>query len=150
MMMATWGVYLEDNGNPLKLKAHCNAKADPSKPNKHGKFGSLKQAAEAMLDLKGVELARKEGWTAPRCRSGLSCMDQGPMRCSIARLAFEHCKQEWGYLGSLVPEYAFIHHKSKTKHRASDISLVADQSSRSYIHGVHPMLSTSHVSHKNL
>jgi len=143
MMMTLWGLYLEDNRNPLKTQAHCNAKADQN-PHKPGKFGSLQQAAEAMLDLKGLELARKEDWRAPRCRSELSSMDQGPMRCSLARLAFEHCKQEWGYLGSRVPEYAFFH-------RSFDYSQVADQITRSYIHGVHPMLlSSSHRFHKNL
>eukprot|EP00746_Dinoflagellata_sp_MGD_P019520 gnl/MRDRNA2_/MRDRNA2_145400_c0_seq1.p1 gnl/MRDRNA2_/MRDRNA2_145400_c0~~gnl/MRDRNA2_/MRDRNA2_145400_c0_seq1.p1 ORF type:complete len:438 (-),score=68.00 gnl/MRDRNA2_/MRDRNA2_145400_c0_seq1:92-1405(-) len=144
IMMSIWGLYLEDNKNPLKTSADCNAKVDPSAPHKHGSFKSLRDAAEAMLDLKDVDAAREAGRTAPRCREELLSLEQGPLRCSFARLAFEHCKMEWGYLGSRVPEYALVQHPP-------DASLMADLISRSYIHAVHPaLLSPSHSPYKNL
>lgn len=144
IMMASWGTYLEGNPNPLKTQAVCHSQIDPSKPRKHGKFKSLRDTSEAMLDLKDVDAALKEGRNAPRCREEVLSLEQGPLRCSYARLAFEHCKMEWGYLGSRMPEYSLVQ-------KSLDLSSMADLISRSYIHAVHPaLLSTGRSFPKNL
>merc|ERR1719161_3397614 len=100
-MMEIWGLYLELNENPLQTVADCNTHHEHTR----GKFKSLREASEAMLDMSGVDKAIKEGWKAPRCREELLSVEQGPLRCSFARLAFEHCKQEWVYLSSNVPAH---------------------------------------------
>jgi hypothetical protein len=139
-MMEIWGLYLELNENPLQTVADCNTHHEHTR----GKFKSLREASEAMLDMSGVDKAIKEGWKAPRCREELLSVEQGPLRCSFARLAFEHCKQEWGYLGSRVPEYALAQH-------SSNVAEMADMISLSYIHAVHPaLMSTGRGFHKNL
>jgi len=146
MMMSIWGLYLEGNENPLTTRgaATCNAQIHATQPHKHGKFKSLREAAEAMLDLDDVNAAGKERRTSPRCRKEVLSLDQGPLRCSLARLAFEHCLQEWGYLGSLVPESAFFHHRSQF-----NASGMAELVSISFIHAVHPTLSSSAQSFRN-
>lgn len=97
-----------------------------------------------MLDLKDVDSALKEGRNAPRCREEVLSLEQGPLRCSYARLAFEHCKMEWGYLGSRMPEYSLVQ-------KSLDLSSMADLISHSYIHAVHPaLLSTGRSFPKNL
>lgn len=91
MMVQVWGVYLEDNINSLR--------------NSHGLkcsqgVGSLREVAERMLDLSSIGQALQNGWRAPRCQSdAVKTMNQGPLRCSLARLAFESCANAWGHKG---------------------------------------------------
>lgn len=145
ILMSLWGLYLEGNENPLTRLADCNAKRDPGQLYRHGKFRSLREASEAMLDLNDIDPALKEGRKAPRCHKESFSLEQGPLRCSFARLAFEHCVQEWGYLGSRVPEVAFV---SRPRFNATGIAHLIRSS---YIHAVHPKLwSSSRNVRKNL
>jgi len=74
-MLIPWGVYLEDNTNVMTaLSAESCAK--------------LRQPALVMLNTASLQ----PGWTAPRCFQEKLAEDQGPLRCSLARLAWEQCK----------------------------------------------------------
>lgn len=137
VMMSIWGLYLEGNGNPLITAANCNAETGSTRPHYHGKFSSLREASEAMLNLSDVDAARKEGRKSPRCRKEKLSLQQGPLRCSLARLAFEHCIQDWGYLGPRIPELAMV-----TGPRLN-ITEKAYLIGESYIHAVHPALLSS-------
>lgn len=93
-MLLNWGVYLEANTNPLPQdpRVECAAKASSTTTGK-----SLREAAEHALDLGSLPTAQAAGWTAPRCRPEvLADPDQGPLRCALARLAWEHCAGAWG------------------------------------------------------
>lgn len=92
MLLQTWGVYLEDNSVPLNRSgsADCWSKG-------------LQRATAAALDLQAAASARAAGWRAPRCTpAALTAGAQGPLRCSLARLAWEYCAQEWRRPVSLI------------------------------------------------
>eukprot|EP00747_Dinoflagellata_sp_TGD_P185903 gnl/TRDRNA2_/TRDRNA2_42690_c0_seq1.p1 gnl/TRDRNA2_/TRDRNA2_42690_c0~~gnl/TRDRNA2_/TRDRNA2_42690_c0_seq1.p1 ORF type:complete len:498 (+),score=69.06 gnl/TRDRNA2_/TRDRNA2_42690_c0_seq1:82-1575(+) len=87
-MMLVWGVYLEDNAIQLSADdMNCGAAIGPE-----GTAVTLKDATEAALDHESKVVI---GIT-PRCRTEvMSSRYQGPLRCSLARLAWEHCAAEW-------------------------------------------------------
>jgi len=93
LMLIIWGVYMEDNPNELVEEVDCSANA--------GTASSLREASQSVLDLsyEGRALATANGWKAPRCRSGEAVthrgVAQGPLRCSLARLAWEYCAGFW-------------------------------------------------------
>jgi len=101
-MVNVWGVYLEKNKNELEHKGDmdCNSHAP------------LRRATEAALNLNGGAVkagvtARAAGMTAPRCYdTTMRSLNQGPLRCSLARLAWEYCAEEWGYLPGHRPPRA--------------------------------------------
>lgn len=104
-MLTNWGVYLEDNPNALsdnKTKL-IDCDAVNFLPGE-GTADTLREAAEAALDLSPTALseARAEGWRSPRCRRTLAS-PQGPLRCSLARLAWEYCGRQWGSNASVPP-----------------------------------------------
>lgn len=99
-LLFVYGMYMEDNVNILG--------EDPDSPSSSGPHGgsshvdcnagdatnsSLHKITEAILDLgvEGLDAYRRFGWTAPRCRSEVLDLAHGPVRCSLARLAWEHC-----------------------------------------------------------
>lgn len=97
-MLLTWGVYLEDNPNDLDHSAgvHCAAEVKGNHVNHTGANPTtLQEAAEEMLDMKELDKAREKAWNAPQCDLKKLGMEQSPLRCSLARLAFESCADEW-------------------------------------------------------
>eukprot|EP00931_Biecheleriopsis_adriatica_P050462 TRINITY_DN29220_c0_g1_i2.p1 TRINITY_DN29220_c0_g1~~TRINITY_DN29220_c0_g1_i2.p1 ORF type:complete len:398 (+),score=53.37 TRINITY_DN29220_c0_g1_i2:229-1422(+) len=101
-MLLQWGIYLEDNSVLIQdlfeaPKANCSR--------------SLQEVTIASLDVSAstAEAARLAGWAAPRCRQDLmsAIEDQGPLRCSLARLAWERCSEAWGQRGwrGLAPHW---------------------------------------------
>jgi len=74
-MLNIWGIYVEDNDNHMdKQEKGCD---------------SLLPLVKPML-----EAEKPAGLLAPRCKEETVKKDQGPMRCSFARLAWESCAQE--------------------------------------------------------
>lgn len=124
-LVGIWGLYLEGNENPVQTAADCAAQVATLR---HGKFKSLRQASEAMLNLSDVPAASGSGKRVPRCRKEALSSEQGPLRCSLARLAWEHCAAEWGYPSAGTQEYALF---VESKLRAP---AMADLISQSYAH----------------
>merc|ERR1719198_758951 len=84
-MMKSWGVYLEDNPNAIHDdRVNCTSSAGIT----------MRRAAEAALQLGGGN-AMAPGWRSPRCKATVFEAGQGPLRCSLARLAWEICSQSW-------------------------------------------------------
>jgi len=93
VMLFSWGAYLEDNDNALNdiMPVNCSASWGPGEKAR-ATVGSLREAAEQMLEPGGRARGR-----APRCSPrAVASRRQGPLRCSLARLAWERCAQEWG------------------------------------------------------
>lgn len=98
-MMERWGVYLEDNPNALRgTPLDCAAQSGKAARGRNASTpSSLRAVAEAALDLDDVATAGSQGRLAPRCRrETLTASDRGPLHCSLARLAWEHCAVAWG------------------------------------------------------
>jgi len=84
-MLKHWGVYLEDNPNS----------ADHDADTCTGEAGiHLKEVTQSALQDPATALSA--GWRSPRCRATTLNMAQGPLRCSLSRLAWETCAEEWG------------------------------------------------------
>jgi len=82
-MMKHWGVYVEDNPVPVL----GNAEVCAGEQGRH-----MKQLTEdALQDPASIT----SGWLSPRCRSSTLSQQQGPLRCSLARLAWETCVKLW-------------------------------------------------------
>lgn len=98
LMLHNWGVYLEDNPYKLNAIEAVNCSAAWSRAERPGASAeSLRAAALAVLEAESAEHAGREGWNAPRCRpAALAGLEQGPLRCSLARLAWEKCAEQWG------------------------------------------------------
>lgn len=93
-MLRIWGVYMEDNPNPVdSSKVACSAQAQ----------GPLRKAMEAVLEPKGAS----KKWTSPRCKASVFSTPQGPTRCSLARLTWEYCAVSWG-LAAASPQTSFL------------------------------------------
>lgn len=113
-LLSMWGIYLEDNSRDLdRPKGHVDC--GPRHPvlakghsatSKHAHTvqieQSLRSVAESVLDFGSLSAAESGGWTAPRCKAAaLDSVEQGALRCSLARLAWEYCAQEWGHNGRM-------------------------------------------------
>jgi hypothetical protein len=93
-MLLKWGVYLEDNPNELEYEhasVHCAAKPEG---NSTGVL-SFREVTESLLNMKDLDNAREAGWRSPRCDSQKLGAAQSGLRCSMARLAFESCVDQW-------------------------------------------------------
>ena len=84
-MLESWGVYLEDNTNRMTA-------AERGSCTEH-----LRSVTLATLES-AVVLERS--WTAPRCRTEVVALRHGPLRCSLARLAYEVCVSAWAISGA--------------------------------------------------
>lgn len=141
-MMLVWGIYLEDNSNPLKggPPVDCAARSNG------GTVKSLQEAAESVLDLDSLPAAQSNGWTAPRCHaSSLASYKQGPLRCSLARLAWEYCWQEWrpaAHESGAQPPLALLSKSSQVIEDSEnfDVEEVARHVGRSFIQASQPAL----------
>jgi len=93
-LLDLWGVYEEDNVYGVhEGDVDCDAWTS-------GHRRSLRDVVEDTVNTteSGLAFARTHVLTAPRCRSGApNSQEQGPLRCSLSRLAFEYCAQAWGY-----------------------------------------------------
>merc|ERR1719158_2791078 len=101
--MNIWGVFLEDNTvripeDDLK-EMQCITKKAVSAVALQGGAAAPKQqpaptireTAMAALDPDNLRDAVGKAWAAPRCRNDTVLGLQGPLRCSLARLAWEYC-----------------------------------------------------------
>eukprot|EP00746_Dinoflagellata_sp_MGD_P158736 gnl/MRDRNA2_/MRDRNA2_86546_c0_seq1.p1 gnl/MRDRNA2_/MRDRNA2_86546_c0~~gnl/MRDRNA2_/MRDRNA2_86546_c0_seq1.p1 ORF type:complete len:479 (+),score=70.08 gnl/MRDRNA2_/MRDRNA2_86546_c0_seq1:139-1437(+) len=78
-MLNLWGIYLEDNVN-------------------RGLSCSKHQASDRALHaatMMALQSEKQPMWTAPRCKADIFTAKQGPLRCSLARLAWEACSIHW-------------------------------------------------------
>eukprot|EP00747_Dinoflagellata_sp_TGD_P143506 gnl/TRDRNA2_/TRDRNA2_176398_c1_seq7.p1 gnl/TRDRNA2_/TRDRNA2_176398_c1~~gnl/TRDRNA2_/TRDRNA2_176398_c1_seq7.p1 ORF type:complete len:445 (+),score=41.97 gnl/TRDRNA2_/TRDRNA2_176398_c1_seq7:214-1548(+) len=83
-----YGIYLEDN--PVRLSAE-NAIDDCSS-------GALRTLVKSALDVspKVSDPSAHSQLLSPRCKAEtISSTPQGPLRCSLARLAWERCSASW-------------------------------------------------------
>lgn len=117
-MLSIWGVYLEDNANKMKPASLASCSA-------------LKKPAMEVLDT-GKQDAK---WTAPRCKKEALSGDQGPLRCSFARLAWESCAVHW----KLEADKGAVSLEQWSPSPAEHATLAAAVDGSS-IHDVHPAL----------
>jgi hypothetical protein len=93
-MLLIWGIYLEDNAMRGTLKCEHQ-----------GSDKALYNVTMAVL-----EPASQHNWTAPRCKAAVFESPQGPLRCSLARLAFEACAGKGIWPSNVSP------HPSPSRH----------------------------------
>eukprot|EP00929_Paragymnodinium_shiwhaense_P001762 TRINITY_DN10199_c0_g2_i1.p1 TRINITY_DN10199_c0_g2~~TRINITY_DN10199_c0_g2_i1.p1 ORF type:complete len:442 (-),score=100.49 TRINITY_DN10199_c0_g2_i1:76-1401(-) len=97
-VLGQWGVYFEDSEYGLSGFGKPNCSDGLRREDeKTQAVGKLRQEAEAVLDLRSMRQALKEGWSAPRCKANSG--HQGVLRCLLGRLAWERCASDWGYEG---------------------------------------------------
>lgn len=133
--MSIWGIYLEANRHRSKAAVDCGATAGSLESQARAR--KLRAAAEAALDVDGGAAALAAGWGAPRCKAATQAdPDQGPLRCSLARLAWEHCAGAWGHLGWGLPAKA-VRPAGAAQLSAADAVHLIDGSA---IRAVHPAL----------
>lgn len=90
-LLSVWGVYLEDNINRAKnLSVDCAGMTQD-------KSRSLRDVVVSGLDVseEGIAFASTNNFTSPRCLKATLQLEQGPLRCSLSRLAWEHCGPNW-------------------------------------------------------
>lgn len=143
-LMAIWGIYLEDNLNDLQDMDTSFCHSNPSSGGVNNFTGSrpsasLRQVTEAMLDIESLSL--NSNWRAPRCQTErVMALEQGPLRCSLARLAWEQCHAEWNARSSVN----MMQPKVKPKLRGTSNAHIDDAFvtllSQSFIGAVHPKL----------
>eukprot|EP00747_Dinoflagellata_sp_TGD_P013905 gnl/TRDRNA2_/TRDRNA2_123000_c0_seq1.p1 gnl/TRDRNA2_/TRDRNA2_123000_c0~~gnl/TRDRNA2_/TRDRNA2_123000_c0_seq1.p1 ORF type:complete len:128 (-),score=16.72 gnl/TRDRNA2_/TRDRNA2_123000_c0_seq1:32-415(-) len=81
-MLSVWGIYLEDNPNKVN-QSNCRNRE------------RLRSSTAWMLETIDPQKVSHD-LTAPRCReSAVQSTKQGPLRCSLARLAWEQCFESW-------------------------------------------------------
>lgn len=91
VMLSQWGVFLESNANSLPTDHKVDCQGTRAATNtSSGHTGNLQKAASSALDLQQYQ----EGMV-PRCKADTFKSEQGPLRCSLARLAWEYCGQSW-------------------------------------------------------
>jgi hypothetical protein len=84
-MVWLWGVYLERN--PFTIPS--DAKSCTGQAGMH-----MKEVTQAAL--KSVSTISVAGQRSPRCVEETLQKQQGPLRCSMARIAWETCARAWG------------------------------------------------------
>lgn len=97
-LVATWGVYQEDNPNKLDMKHAPDCLSMRNQLS--AQSVTLREVAETMLEISADEAAPMAESTSqapvPRCKPDLvESDDQGLIRCSLARLAWEYCGDSW-------------------------------------------------------
>eukprot|EP00929_Paragymnodinium_shiwhaense_P065263 TRINITY_DN32735_c0_g1_i2.p1 TRINITY_DN32735_c0_g1~~TRINITY_DN32735_c0_g1_i2.p1 ORF type:complete len:239 (+),score=37.50 TRINITY_DN32735_c0_g1_i2:637-1353(+) len=93
-LLAQWGIYLD--GNPKKLDSSTAPDCLSVRSPITGQPVVLREVAEAVLDLP-VQDADAATARLPRCKeeSIRQADRQGPLRCALARLAWEYCGGIW-------------------------------------------------------
>jgi len=81
-----WGIFLEDNA----VQAANKDKAAPD-----SFCPAIRAKVEEALDTSPSHMAEVETnkWRAPRCKAATMNRPQGPLRCSLARLAWQTCSE---------------------------------------------------------
>eukprot|EP00746_Dinoflagellata_sp_MGD_P011119 gnl/MRDRNA2_/MRDRNA2_123224_c0_seq1.p1 gnl/MRDRNA2_/MRDRNA2_123224_c0~~gnl/MRDRNA2_/MRDRNA2_123224_c0_seq1.p1 ORF type:complete len:462 (-),score=65.60 gnl/MRDRNA2_/MRDRNA2_123224_c0_seq1:22-1407(-) len=147
LMMAIWGIFLEDNLNDLDEAdtSFCHGGSNfqgvsNTTSNKSSAMQpSLRYVAEEMLDIPHHQDSK---WRAPRCRAEkVMASEQGPLRCSLARLAWEQCHADWhanSSMNMLQPKEA--NSKLRGANKISIDGNFVTLLSQSFIGAVHPKL----------
>lgn len=87
-MLLRWGVYLEDNENRFpRDRVIVEAWGTSCGEAGGDELARMERMVAARLDVAGAEA----GWASPRCLPSALAQEQGPLRCSLARLAWEQC-----------------------------------------------------------
>jgi hypothetical protein len=112
-LMTSWGVYLEDNPNTLRHDSiDCN-----------GPLGiTMHRATELALQPRGGGRIPAT-WRSPRCRADIFDNEQGPLYCSLARLAWETCSSEWSISGRAALSFLSRRIKENPKNTDTGASL---------------------------
>lgn len=100
-MLFSWGVFFEENPNELNTLERVECTPSGSLGSRANPVASsLLETTITMLEDYQATATLASTWKAPRCRlAATDSADQGPLRCSLARLAWERCSEEWGYAG---------------------------------------------------
>lgn len=139
-MMAVWGIFLEDNVNAIQKTdtSFCHSTSNSeseSNLTRSQSSVSLRKVTEAMLDMKSTT---NSNWRAPRCQAeAVVTSEQGPLRCSMARLAWEHCHAEWNRPDAVNVVQRNLRGKSNANQIDEDFVTLISQS---FIGAVHPKL----------
>eukprot|EP00747_Dinoflagellata_sp_TGD_P151391 gnl/TRDRNA2_/TRDRNA2_177207_c2_seq26.p1 gnl/TRDRNA2_/TRDRNA2_177207_c2~~gnl/TRDRNA2_/TRDRNA2_177207_c2_seq26.p1 ORF type:complete len:285 (+),score=15.36 gnl/TRDRNA2_/TRDRNA2_177207_c2_seq26:418-1272(+) len=97
-LLGNWGVYLEENSRSSKAWLKQLASNDAmynvdcyAKVGRNVTGSSLKEVTDAALERRWEPYM-----VSPRCREEvMQSTDQGPLRCSLARVAWELCADIW-------------------------------------------------------
>jgi len=99
-ILLRWGAYLEDNPVTLDNEQIMTAPGDPANCT------TLRAVAETrlVLDIETHQKLASKQWKSPRCKDKVLATErQGPLRCSLARLSWEQCASNWGYVAKVLP-----------------------------------------------
>jgi len=119
VLLGTWGVYLEDNVHRINSSKTVDCAAHVfGLTSNSGK--ALKEVTTSALQLDDQALS--QNWLAPRCKAGtLSSGQQGILRCSFARLAWEYCADKWGFnVSDTLSTSLEVPSQSPDEHTAED------------------------------
>jgi len=132
-MLSIWGVYMEDNKN-LVNDGSARFRSLNCSSRTWGGRRTLRAVVEEALDVSDHGLVLAKNFTSPRCKKEALApqREQGPLRCSLARLTWEYCSAAWGY-STTEPKLA----PSKFDLGQLKEAALIDRSAR---HGVHPEL----------
>merc|ERR1712232_995346 len=133
VFMSLWGIYVENNhhaSNVWQKKSDCRSSTSSG--------GTMREVVEAALFVgsEDISLMLAQGWKAPRCKQSTLRQPQGPLRCSMARLAWESCAKEWED-HDLNRKQTFLENRQQSELSAESF---LDYISRSAIRSVHPGL----------
>jgi len=121
IMLYQWGVFLEGNTNPLPEDHTVDCDGNHAAVNaSSGHAKSIRENAFAALDVGSQPVG-----TVPRCKESTFASEQGPLRCSLARIAWEYCGHSWEKRpGAVAPTGVFL--KAKKNSKAIDWANMVD------------------------
>lgn len=111
-------------------------------------YTELKRALRAHVGSAWNMQCEIRRWKAPRCKpEAVMNSDQGPIRCNLARLAWEYCSSTWGHKeapSDRPPSVASSLLEEHTGHSpAFSFAELAKMYDRSARHSLHPDLITA-------
>lgn len=136
IMLSQWGVFLEGNTNPLPAEHKVDCKGKHSATN--GSPGGRRQKSLEDVALAALDMDNYHEGRVPRCKQSTFASEQGPLRCSLARLAWEYCGSFWTQKpGALVnhtqalekatvDEQIFLKARQKHSTEAMDLGSMSD------------------------
>jgi len=148
LLLPVWGIFLEHNPHPLahqkESEVRCHAKL-PWQEQPRASYKTLREATEAALDIPtGATQQRNRTMRAPRCKASAMASEQGPLRCSLARYAWEYCHLQWASTHIRISE---VHRQkssrllqSLTSFNGLDAETMAEAVSNTVIQRVDPRL----------